>query len=236
MSYPSDQIAQLRSLIQNKQYDQARRLLNKIDHPKKQQWLEELNRRQAAEQPAITNTTTQTKSVPQNPAIQNDQRGDAMLSFLRVVLGAIIVWVIVLGIMLVVDRQFTIHKYALNESNPREATVLVAFTVAGTFLFALFSRTIGDKHHLLIGLYYALCAGGLFVAWHYGSIYLMQNDTPQFAILFQPDTISYYQNFITTLTGGQALNYGVALVISLGMAFYLGATSEERLLANARKR
>jgi hypothetical protein len=248
MASHQDQIAELRILIKENRFDEAREILENIDHPKAGEWLRQLEARETAYKaqnrqpiysPAKTSASETRKPLPEPEAPQQTPAAAKFaITFVRVFIGSVVGFGVVLAAMIFLDQQFSIHNYFLDDSNRRVLTLAAGFAVFSTFAFCFIARLIGGASNFFIGIYYALLALLMLAAWQYISIYNLQGGAAELGQLFSAEATNSYGAFFNTIPLETMLAYGGSVLVSLGGAYFLGATSDEELRRRtaARKR
>jgi hypothetical protein len=247
MKSTQDQIVRLRELVQQKRYDEARDILESLDHPKAEEWLRQIEARQAAEKSAPPTRSASKPSSPSPDPYWNKLNKtppskpaagaiDGTITVLRVLIGSIIALVVVVAGMVWIDQQFSIHPYFIDDSNRRIFLFTTGFAFLSTGVFGFIARLIGGAANFFIGLYYVVLTPLLLGAWHYLSVYLLQNGDGALGSPLSAQAIAAYRAFLDRAPLQTMLAYGVAVVVSLGAAYFLGATSDEELLKRARSR
>lgn len=247
MASYQDQIEELRVLIKANRFDEARELLETLNHPKAEEWLKKLDEREAAYRAASgvqpwqpshstakngrsTPVSENRKAPPKTEAPkQTSAAANAAISFVRVLVGSVVAFALVLAVMIFLDRQFAIHNYFLDDSNRRVVTLAVGFALFSTAIFGFIARLIGGAANFFIGLYYALLALLMLAAWQYLSVYDLQGAEAALGHWLSTDATNSYRVFLNTLPLETMLAYGFSVVVSIGVAYFLGATSDEEL-------
>ncbi|MFN8371841.1 MAG: hypothetical protein U0694_03045 [Anaerolineae bacterium] len=246
MASHQEQIAELRILIKENRFDEARELLENLDHPKAQEWLRQLEARETAYKAAagahsrqLAKSSSQlkvnAKAAPQ-PAAEPTAVAKAGITFMRVLVGSVVGFGVVLAAMIFLDRQFAIHEYFLDDSNRRVLTLAVGFALFSTAVFGFIARLIGGASNFFIGLYYALLAVVMLAIWQFISVYYLQGADAALGHPLSAQSMDSYREFLNTIPLETMLAYGASVVISIGVAYFLGATSDEELQRRARSR
>lgn len=244
MGTDREQLTEARELIKQKRHDEARALLRTINHPKAREWLEQLDAMYpSAQKPAARNTSTKGQP-PADPFASPPQQtparpkpadtGNVGITTMTVFLGGIIAVAVTLPLTLLADNFLDIHAFFM--SDPRRVTTFMGgFAAIVTFALAFIARLIGGKHHILIGVYYVLLAFGVLFGWHYGSFYLQWGADYGLQSPLTSEAFEAYSHFLSTIPTGLYISYGLAGLVTLSFAFFLGATSDEELRRRARE-
>lgn len=234
MSAIQDQLNQVRELVQHKRYKQARAMLKQLNHPKTEEWLRQIDAKEKRD--ASASTTIGAKSKPVTPRMSEPNTSIVgIITFSRVIVGSILALIIVVFAMVWIDQQFSIHKYFLDDTNRRIFLFTTGFAFLSTGVFGFIARLIGGASHFLIGVYYALLSLILLAAWHYLSVYNIGNVGGRLGDALSQTAMTAYQAFLNSVPLETMLAYGVAVLFSLGAAYFLGATSDEELERRARR-
>jgi hypothetical protein len=220
------QLAQVREWLQQGQYEQARALLEKLDHPKREEWLNKVAERQRAAQ-----SQPATAAIPAKPNPPADTTETWVDTVLRVLVGSLIAFIVVTILMLLADQAFEIHEYALRDGVRRENFIIAGVVGVGTIVFAFITRAfMGSTANLIIAFYLIILTLIRLPLTHYLSFYFTWGVPQGLTAPFSQEALTAYGAFLNTLAADLLfIGYGGGLAISLITVFMFGAASDQEL-------
>lgn len=218
-----EQFTQVRGLIKEQKYDEARAILSKIDHPQAQDWLNRLDTLQTRSAETVvteSNSPTQTQFIPLKALKSGDVVGSIAVgsksaSIVGVLLTTLVA--IISGVLVGLGLQFSSQFFYLYIAQP-----LVIAAIAG---FAIqFAIHIGKLRHaptaLLLGLLAAILLYGTYrVSEYFEFRRIIADEILQIEpTLSQPDTDFFIDEFLREETGRGGLLGFIQLQANEGLS------------------
>jgi hypothetical protein len=227
----ADKMQELRELIRENRFAEARQILKMINHPKKAEWLAKLDEREAAYNPLpaleLKTSTLTNKALPK---IENPPTSNLFGIIFRVLLGGLVAFVLMPIAMILLDTQVLhLSEFLMDEESRRVFRFVGAFLAISGFLFAFLARLIANAADISAGVYYCLLFALVIVIWHYGSFYVSNSDMMRLPAPIDSESFMAYWNHLDALPADHVMSIGFGIMIAFPVVYTWGAVSIKEL-------